>query len=129
VEGGLGGVFQLVWQSGPRHLALRAAGLASFAGFPDSNGDNGAAEFGLVYGRAHTTSWGHAAWGAGVAAVRLDGCGEAGRQSCGTVGVPLVAEAAVETSVAGLGLQAWVDVNPEAPFGGVALLLQLGWMP
>lgn len=129
IVGGLGGLIQLTWQRERTHLALRTLGLVDFDGFPDSGGGSSATELGLLYGRARVTSWGHAAVGAGLSGVYLEGCGDDGPDECWAVGVPLAAEAALQALVAGLGVQAFANLNTRAPYGGLVLFLQLGWMP
>lgn len=129
VESGLGGLAQLTWQRGSRHLALRMLGLADFQGFPDGGSDHGVAEFGALYGRTRASSWGHAALAAGVSLLRLNGCGDGAPEVCSAVGIPVTAEAAIQTAVLGLGLQAYGNVNTRTPYGGLVLFVQLGWMP
>lgn len=129
VESGLGGLAQLTWQRGSRHVALRALGLADFQGFPDGGSDDGVAELGALYGWTRPASWGHLALAAGVSLLRLDGCGDGAPDVCSAVGLPVTAEAAIQTAVVGLGLQAYGNVNTRTPYGGLALFVQLGWMP
>ena len=46
-----------------------------------------------------------------------------------TVGVPLTAEAGVQTTFIGLSVQAFANPNAEASWAGVAGRILLGWMP
>ncbi len=120
MEGGAG-LVQLVWQRGPHHVALRTVGITDFY---DATSD-----VGVLYGRTRTASWGHAAVAAGLAGVHLDRCGDGSFDGCWAVGVPVAAEAALQTLVAGLGVQAFANLNTRAPYAGLVLFLQLGWMP
>ena len=131
VESGLGWIAQLNYQKRSRFWALRFAGLAEFEGFPDSGGDGGAGEFGVLYGRSRVWSWAEATVAAGLALTGIDkGGGPAnGSSTSFTVGVPLTARISAQTPVLGVGTELWMNVNPKAPFGGVSFFLQLGWMP
>jgi hypothetical protein len=46
-----------------------------------------------------------------------------------TLGIPLTAEAGVQTTFIGLSVQAFANLNAEAPWAGVAGRILLGWMP
>lgn len=115
---------QLVWQKGRHHAALRGMGAATLGATGEALG-----ELGVLYGRTRSSAWGHYTLAAGLAftdpgVCNLEGC------DVSTVGVPLVLDAGFEpTDVLGLGLQLFANVNPEAFYGGLALTLQLGWMP
>ncbi len=53
VESGLGYITQFNLQKRRRVYALRLVGILDFEGFPDSGGERGAGEFGVLYGRSH----------------------------------------------------------------------------
>lgn len=115
---------QLVWERGSHHVALRALGVQALF---DSSG-NDMSEIGIVYGATRSSRAGHLSIAAGLAATDAGACGF----DCTvvSVGVPVVAEAVFEPfPVLGLGLQGFVNLNRESVFGGVAVMLQLGWMP
>jgi hypothetical protein len=86
-------------------------------------------ELGLLYGRVRSTRFGHVSISTGVSVVGLSECGGRSRRSCTTAGIPLVAEAAAGARYVGLGLQAYGNLNPRAPYAGLAFFIQLGWMP
>ena len=127
--GGFGPTVNAVWQRGPHRAAIRAGGLFDFTGFPDSGSDDSVAELALLYGRSAANSFGSVAIGAGAAAVTFHGCPDGSAIRCVTIGLPLFAEAALQSKVMGIGIQAFGNLNPRSSFGGVALVLHLGWMP
>lgn len=104
-------------------------GPADSGGFPDTSGGGVAGEIGLIYGRTRTTSRGHAAVASGLSLVAFDTCPDNYPSSCASVGLPIVAEAAANAKVFGLGVQAFANINPKAPYAGLAFFLQIGWMP
>lgn len=129
VEEGLGLLAQVSYQRRPHYLGLRVLGLSEFKSFPDG-GDGSVGDFGLLYGRSGIASWGHATVAGGLAWVDFHDCpDDPGRDGCGIVGFPLMAEAAVESSVVGLGLQVFADLNAGSSFAGASLFVQLGWTP
>jgi hypothetical protein len=115
---------EIVYQTRAHHFALR--GLGVIDPFGDSNNDFG--EIGILYGRAALRKWGHGSAAAGLAITGVSSCGETG--SCTTVGIPVVAEAALRlASVVGVGAQGYANLNTKSIYGGVAFFLQLGWLP
>jgi hypothetical protein len=87
-------------------------------------------EVGALYGRAAKRKWGHAAISAGLAVTGVSSCPDAATSGCTTLGVPMVAEAALRLgSIAGIGVQGFGNLNPKSIYGGVAVFLQLGWLP
>ena len=121
--GGAALLVQAVYQNDPHQLSARFLALADPFGSTD-----GAAEIGLLYGRTLTGYMGHLALSAGVAFTHVEPCSEDG--DCGTLGVPVVAEASLRLfPVAGLGAQLFANINDRAVYGGVAVYLQLGWLP
>lgn len=123
--GGIGGMGQVVYERAPHHFTLR--GLATM-GEPGGS-DAGYGEFGALYGRFAGGGFIHAGAAAGLSFVHLDRCGNS-YDSCATVGIPLAAHVAITPfDVIGLGLQVYANINPRAPYGGVFLIMPLGWMP
>lgn len=117
---------QLVWARQPHYISLRAA----YMGNPGEEGvTHDFAEAGALYGRARVRGRTHLAAAAGLALTEVNPCpGAFG--ACRVAGVPLVAEAAVRPApVLGIGAQAFANLNAKRPYAGIALLLQLGWMP
>jgi hypothetical protein len=84
-------------------------------------------ELGVLYGRALDGLPLHGALKAGLAFVHA--CDEGG--PCRSfVGVPLMVEAAIRPfPIVGVGLQAFGNLNPDTPYGGLLVSLHLGWMP
>jgi hypothetical protein len=128
VVSGLGLMGQVVFQRNPHQVAIRGLFLQDVDDFPDSSSGNALGEIGLLYGRARGMSWGHVSVAAGVSAVGFDPCPN-DDDTCFTVGIPLVAEAALSAKVVGLGLQAFAHMNTKASYAGISLFVQLGWMP
>jgi hypothetical protein len=71
---------------------------------------------------------GYATISAGLSHGTMDTCPD-GTFDCSFLGIPLVAEAAYTTRFIGFGIQAFVTLNGQGSFGGVALFIPLGWMP
>ena len=102
-------VVELAYQRGPHLLALRASGVGEIDG-------SDVVDLGLLYGRATTgRGIGHASIAIGLAYVGADG-----------FGVPLAADASIRTSVIGVGLKAFANLNNQRSFIGLALVVQLG---
>jgi hypothetical protein len=119
----MGLMAQLVLQKRAHYFAARGALLV------DPFQDGGTiGELGVLYGRAAKRPWGHAAIAGGLAHTSVDPCPESG--GCPTIGVPIVAEASLRLgSVVGVGAQAFVNVNSVTVYRGLAVFLQLGWIP
>lgn len=116
------GMLSLNVQKGSHYAVARAT---SIGGQHTSVEDVIAAsveELGLLYGRRNLTSWGHTAVGGGLALVDEKVGGKT------TIGLPLVAEVALQATNLGLGLQAFGNLNTASSFVGVAVTLQVGWM-
>ncbi|HSK21461.1 MAG TPA: hypothetical protein VK912_20065 [Longimicrobiales bacterium] len=123
--GGLGVMGQLVYERAPHHFSLR--GLVT-TGEPGGS-DDGYGELGALYGRFAGGGFIHAGAAAGLSFVHLDRCGNS-YDSCATVGIPLAAHVAITPfGVIGLGLQVYANINPRAPYGGMFLIMPIGWMP
>jgi hypothetical protein len=116
---------QLVFQHRAHYVAVR--GLLLF----DLYGDSGnAGEIGVLYGRMALRSWGHAGLAGGLAFTDVQPGPAGGGPGYHTVGVPLAAEAAARLgNIAGVGVQAFVNLNSVMSYRGALLFLQLGWMP
>ncbi len=135
LESGIGGEGHVAVERGRHRLLLRLAVIADVAGFPDGSGDGDVSEIGLLYGRRDAARRGPGrSISAGLAAVHFQRCPDERPDSfydsgCSTVGVPVVAEAGIGSSVVGIALQLFVNLNTKAPFAGVGVSLPLGWMP
>lgn len=129
LDAGIGGTAELTGQWREHHASLRMLGLADFAGFPDSSSDDSASEFGLTYGRWSPRSYGYTAMAVGLAMVQVRGVDPPPDDTGITVGIPLTAEAGVQTTFIGLSVQAFANLNAEASWAGVAGRILLGWMP
>jgi len=117
---------QLVYQRSPHHLAVRGLVLAE-AGSGSSSPNVG--ELGLLYGRTRMGYMGHMSAAAGLALTTFDPCPN-DDDTCIILGVPIVLDAALRVfPVAGLGAQIFGNLNAEASYAGLALYLQLGWLP
>jgi hypothetical protein len=125
-EEGVAAVGQVVFQKAPHHVAIRAVGILD----PFDPGTCGMGDIGVLYGRMTTGRVGHAAVAAGVAATDAPGCDVGPGTSQWTVGVPIIAELALRPMrLVGFGLQGFANANSRAHFGGVAIFVQLGWLP
>jgi hypothetical protein len=117
---------EVVYQIRAHHFAARALGAAE----PFGTGADEFGEIGLLYGRAAKRAWGHASLAGGLALTGVSSCRDAPTSGCTTLGVPVVAEAALRlATIAGVGVQAFANLNPKSVYGGVVFFLQLGWLP
>jgi hypothetical protein len=113
---------ELVFQKGAHQLTARAL----IMGDPYAESDHPKGEIGLLYGRTAMGPHGHMSISAGLAVTDTDMDSEEGM----TVGVPLVAEAALRIfPVLGVGAQFFANLNSNESYGGLALFLQLGYLP
>lgn len=119
---GIGNMAQLVYQKAPHHAALRGLVLHDLDRDTDTIG-----EVAALYGRMRPFGRHHVAVAAGVAAVAFDTCPD-DDDSCFTMGIPLVAEAALSSRFIGVGMQAFGNLNRKAPYAGALLFVQLGWL-
>ncbi len=120
--------FQANAQWGRHHVALRALGMGDVGSFPDGS-DDSVTEVSLLYGRRRAWSFGYVAAAAGLANVSAKGLPGTSNEVHRTVGLPVVLEAGLQSPVLGLGIQGFGNLNSVATYGGVLILLQLGWMP
>ncbi len=122
--GGGGVLAEIVFQKRAHYFAVRGLLIA------DPFGSDNIAELGVLYGRSAKRPWGHAVIAGGLAYSSVEPCPDAGTSGCTSFGIPIVAEAGLRlASVVGLGAQAFVNLNPNTVYGGLAAFLQLGWMP
>lgn len=117
---GIANMAQLVYQKGPHHVAVRGLVLHDLDRSTKEIG-----ELGALYGRANVFTRGHVDVAAGLSGVAFDTCPD-DDDSCFTVGVPIVAEAAVSRRLAGVGFQVFGNINSKAAYAGAAIFLQLG---
>ena len=129
IEMGVGLSGQLAVEKRPHHVSARAIIFGDVGGFPDSGGGDGVGEAGLVYGRMITGVFGQAFVAAGLSAIQFEGCPGTQEDSCGSLGVPIVAQAGINSRIVGFAVQGFANVNPKSIYGGISIVLQLGWMP
>jgi hypothetical protein len=117
---------EIVYQTGPHYLAIRAAGAAD----PFGEGADEFGDIGVLYGRAAKRPWGHASVAAGLAATGVSSCHDEFRGgSCTTLGVPVTAEAALRmASFVGAGVQGFANLNSKSVYGGLVVFFQLGML-
>lgn len=121
---GMGLVGQFVFQKRAHYFAARALYMA------DLYDTDAIGEVGVLYGRAALRPWGHASIAGGLAYTSIQPCPDSGSTGCTTIGVPVVAEASLRLgSVVGVGAQAFVNLNSQTVYRGLAVFFQLGWMP
>ena len=120
----VGGSFQLTGERGPHHASLRVLMM----GDAISSSNDAVLDVALLYGRNSSASFGYVAFAGGPAAVRLSGCDSAPSGECRTVGLTLAAEAGLQATVIGIGLQAFGNLNAVSSYGGLGVVMLLGWM-
>jgi hypothetical protein len=102
--------------------------MGDIGSFPDGS-DDSITEVGVLYGRRAVWSFGYVAIAGGMAMVTAKGFSGAAGERRETIGLPVIAEAGLQSKVLGLGIQAFGNVNPVSMYGGVSLFLEIGWMP
>lgn len=125
VNGGATGHLTAEW--GVHHVSLRVTSLSDWASLPDG-GDDSAGDVALLYGRARYFGAGYLAAAAGPAAVSVKGCMDCGGDTRRTAGLTLTAQAGLQATIVGLSLQGFTNLNTISIYGGVALVVELGWM-
>jgi hypothetical protein len=125
---GIANMAQLVFHKQPHHVAIRGLLLHDMESPTNSSATRTIGELGPLYGRTRMFDWGHAAVASGISGVILDPCPD-DDDPCFTFGIPLVAEAAINTKFVGLGIQAFANFNGKATYAGAVLFLELGWLP
>ena len=123
---GMIAIGELVGQKAPHQVMVRGLLMVD----PMSDGASyGAGELGVLYGRTITTTFAHVGVAAGLALTGFDSCVDP-YDSCQFPGVPLVAEAALTPfAILGVGLQVFANLNRHTSYAGVAVMVQLGWLP
>ena len=118
----LGGLVAASVVTGPHLVSARASFVAEHL----DGGEDEAFDVALLYGRQLRSRGAFRPSGAaGIAYVKCEGCDEG--RNASTVGLALSFEAALwPTSVAGIGLHGFGNVNGIASFAGVALTLHVG---
>lgn len=120
----LGGLVAASVASGPHLLSARASFVAEHL----DGGEDEAFDVALLYGRQLRRQGAfRPSAAAGLAYVKCEGCDDG--RNASTVGLALSVEAALwPTSVAGIGLHGFGNVNSVASFAGIAVTLHLGWL-
>ncbi|HSJ23867.1 MAG TPA: hypothetical protein VK929_04220 [Longimicrobiales bacterium] len=125
--GGLAGTLNLSALRGPHQLSLRLA-----AATPVFYSGASADEVSVLYSRALRGSAGHLSAGGGLGVTSRDPCNGDG-PACDAeraIAVAIGAEAALRVfPVAGLGAQLFVNLSRLGYMGGVAVFVQIGWLP
>jgi hypothetical protein len=111
---------QLVFEKKTRHAAFRILLLHDI----DRN-TNEIGEIGPLYGRTREHSWGRTGISTGFSWVGFYHCPDDDTM-CSTLGLPVVAEAAIGRKFAGVGIHAFANVNGTASYAGAVLILQIG---
>ena len=119
---GISGVAGLSHQRGRHLFALRATAVLGFA---SNEIDDSVADIGLLYGRA-STGQGRVRHLSAVVGLSLVELSLRGASIQHTIGVPVAAEASVDTSVVGVGLKGFANLNPVHAYAGLVLVLKLG---
>lgn len=127
---GWGVAGRLVVERRRHRYSAHLAGIFDLRGFPDSGGGEHVTELGLMYGRSWQRGAVDWSFSGGIAATGFSDCGDAGpSRACTTLGVPLAADAVLRSRIIGVGLQIFGNLNLEGAFGGIGLVLPIGWMP
>ena len=111
---------QLVYEKRSLHGAFRILLLHDIDRHTNEIG-----EISPLYGRTREHSWGRSAISTGFSWVGFFRCPD-DLDSCSTLGVPLVAEAAIGGKFAGLGIQGFANINGTASYAGAVLFLEIG---
>ena len=113
-------ILQVSGQKGKHYGALRVLLLHDIDRHTDEIG-----EIGPLYGGRREYSWGHATFATGFSWLGFYKCPD-DPEECSTLGIPVVAEASKSLSFAGIGIQAFANLNGTASHAGAVLFLQLG---
>jgi len=117
---GIANMAQLVYQKRSHHAAVRALILHDI-----DRATNEIGEIGALYGRTSVMGSFPVVVAAGLSGVAFSTCPD-DDDSCFTIGVPIVAEASRSTTLIGIGIQAFTNVNAKAPYAGGLFFLKLG---
>lgn len=123
------GSFQLIVQWQQHHLTFRAIAIGDGSDLLGTGSGDTLEEVGILYGRRRASSFGYLAIAGGLAAVQAKGFTGATGERRKTIGLPVTAEAGLQSRLLGVGIQAFANLNTVSLFGGVSLFVQLGWMP
>lgn len=117
---GIANMAQLVAQRGAHHFALRGLILHDIERETSEIG-----EVGALYGRTFAIDRLNGAMAGGISYGVFSTCPD-DDDGCFAFGVPVVAEAALGGRFAGVGVQAFGNVNPKASWAGAVVFVQVG---
>ena len=117
---GIANIAQLTVQKRPHHAALRLVAIHDI-----DRPTNEIGELSALYGRTRSIRNYPVALATGLSAVGFFDCPD-DDDSCFTFGVPLVAEVSRNSRFAGVGLQAFANINTKALYAGGVLIIKLG---
>ena len=120
----VGGSLQLTGERGPHHVSLRVLAMGDAV----TSSNDAVQDVALLYGRTASTSFGYAAIAGGPAAVEVSGREVTPGGERRTIGLTLTAEAGLQSTVVGIALQAFGNLNSVSSYGGLGATLLLGWM-
>lgn len=124
----LGSFQQLVAQVGAHQLTLRHTSLVPWEGARPDNPS--LRELGVLYGQTRSGWLGHASASMGLAQLRAcSGRATIPEECTSEAAIPVVVEGALSVRYVGLGVQFFATFAGENSYQGIALFLQLGWMP
>jgi len=118
-EAGYAFAIDIGYQRGAGFFALHSTAVLGGYEFGQVAG-----EIGMVYGRA-STGRGARQWSAaaGLSFVQVD---ISGVEFANTVGLPITAEASLNSPNVGIGLRGFANLNPSHSFAGLAIVVRLG---
>jgi hypothetical protein len=117
---GIANIAEIVFQKNSHHAALRIVAMHDI-----DRPTNEIGEFGALYGRTRSIRSYPVVLATGLSAVGFFDCPD-DDDSCFTFGVPLVAEVSRNSKLAGIGFQAFTNINSKALYAGGVLILKLG---
>ena len=122
---GASGNIGFSYQTGNHLISIRAAGTAPITFFVGCSVE--VFDVGVLYWKSMKTTRNSVVWiSGGIAHVGGKGCNfEGRREEFSTIGVPFQIQTFAASPFIGIGFILFGNVNPEAPFVGVALALQL----
>ena len=130
IGGAITGALSFTFEYGEHRGSVRLHGIAS-PSLSSSRSEVG--EIGILYGRTSRTRGTISSVATGVSLGRVYNCDRVGGAECTVVGIPIVLDGMLRAGIIGLGLQAYVNLNHQAPYFGTSLLLSLGslgpWEP
>ena len=117
---GIANIAELVVQKNPHHAALRIVAMHDI-----DRPTNEIGELGALYGRTQSIRNYPVVLATGLSAVGFFDCPD-DDDSCFTFGLPLVAEVSRNSRFAGIGFQAFTNINPKALYAGGVLIVKIG---